>query len=281
MNESRWEASRRSARNNFIVFSLVFIVAAAIAVIIFVNNRDQLRQASAPVVTSSGVPAGLPPDPVRDSTPDTVSVTQHHPSTDSSAQRPAAGNPAGKKELKPQPVPSAVRQPPAPPSAAVTPTPPAPVKKTVIKAASTPLPIGKSASRTAVEAVPPSAGVAIPPQPAPAAVKSGKTSPVERAGSPASIVLPPFPCSIDSRKDVVIYPSLELFFEDAERRSALLLRRDDIKVMVLKTLRTKEPGTIKTSVLEAELRDAINQLFDHNEIVTVKINDIRIEKAAK
>jgi flagellar basal body-associated protein FliL len=99
--------------------------------------------------------------------------------------------------------------------------------------------------------------------------------------SPSSIELLPFACRIESRKDIVIYLSLELFFNDRGNRSALLLRREDMKVMAMRTLRDKEPGAVTTGKLEGELRAAINGIFGNDEIIAVKIKDIRIEKAVR
>ncbi|MBN1575181.1 MAG: hypothetical protein JW913_01420 [Chitinispirillaceae bacterium] len=96
-----------------------------------------------------------------------------------------------------------------------------------------------------------------------------------------SIEFPSFPCRTESRKDVVIYLSLELFFSDIEKRAAILLRRNDIKVMVLRTVRDKELSGMKIGKLETQLLQDINKLFDHPDITAVKIRNIQVEKAFK
>jgi hypothetical protein len=105
--------------------------------------------------------------------------------------------------------------------------------------------------------------------------------PMEKLPKLRSIVLPSFPCRIESRKDVVIYLSLELFFNDIEKRSAILLRREDIKVMAMRTVHGKELNDIKIGELESQLLQNINKIFEHAEITAVKIGNIQVEKAVK
>ncbi len=105
--------------------------------------------------------------------------------------------------------------------------------------------------------------------------------PMEKLPKLHSIVLPSFPCRIESRKDIVIYLSLELFFNDIEKRSAILLRREDIKVMAMRTVHGKELNDIKIGELESQLLQNINKVFEHAEITTVKIGNIQVEKAVK
>ncbi|MBN1309663.1 MAG: hypothetical protein JXA18_17210 [Chitinispirillaceae bacterium] len=96
-----------------------------------------------------------------------------------------------------------------------------------------------------------------------------------------SIELPSFPCRIESRKDIVIHLSLELFFSDGEKRTAILLRRNDIRVMVERTVWDKELSEIKIGELETQLLYNINKLFDHPDIAAVKIRNVQVEKAFK
>ncbi len=102
---------------------------------------------------------------------------------------------------------------------------------------------------------------------------------MEPAPESFSIELPSIPCRIESRKDIVIYLSLELFFNEIEKRPSILLRRDDIKVIVKRTLQPKEIKEMKIRELEAELLQEIKGLFDNGEITDLKIRNIEVEKA--
>lgn len=95
----------------------------------------------------------------------------------------------------------------------------------------------------------------------------------------ASVVIPPFPCTIESRKDMVIRLSLELLFDDSDMREAILLRREDIRVMVMRAMRMKTLSEMKIGSLESHLQKNINSIFDTSVITAVRIRNIQVEKA--
>ncbi len=99
-------------------------------------------------------------------------------------------------------------------------------------------------------------------------------------GSCCSILLSPIECTVENRKDVVINLSLELFFDDPGQRSALLLRRDAIKVMVLRTMRAQELSAVKINELEALLLAEIAPVVQPSGISGMKIRNIQIEKVS-
>jgi hypothetical protein len=95
-----------------------------------------------------------------------------------------------------------------------------------------------------------------------------------------SITLPPIPCRLESRKDLVIYLSLELFFNEIEKRTDILFRREGIKVIVMRSVKGKELAEMKIGELESQLLHDINRLFEHPDIITtLKIRNIQVEKA--
>ena len=95
-----------------------------------------------------------------------------------------------------------------------------------------------------------------------------------------SVELPPFPCSIENRKDIVISLSLELFYKDSSFRDAILFRRNELKVMVMRVIRKKVLPEMKINVLEKELLKEVNSVFDRQTISKVKIRNIKIEKVS-
>ncbi len=93
--------------------------------------------------------------------------------------------------------------------------------------------------------------------------------------------LPPFSCRLESRKDIVIGLSLELFFNDAAKRSEIRLRREEIKIMVMRELRDMRLSGVRIGELEKRLLPGINSLFDVNVINALKIKNITVEKAGQ
>ena len=120
---------------------------------------------------------------------------------------------------------------------------------------------------------------------------SSKAAPVKNRGerpdrdsalndSCCSVLLAPIACSVENRKDMVINLSLELFFNDIEERPSILLRREDIKMMALRTMREQQLSAIKIHELETELQRNIACVFRDTGLIRVTIRNIQIEKAA-
>ncbi|MBN1757267.1 MAG: hypothetical protein JW863_03060 [Chitinispirillaceae bacterium] len=106
-------------------------------------------------------------------------------------------------------------------------------------------------------------------------------SAVSEKDSCCSILLPTIACISENPKDVVINLSLELFFSDIEKRSAILLRRDDVKVMVLRTMRDQQLPAMKIDELETLLQRGIAPVLPNSGITRIKIRNIQIEKATR
>lgn len=82
----------------------------------------------------------------------------------------------------------------------------------------------------------------------------------------------------EDRKDVIIELTLELFFEDVDLCSEILLRREEIRVISRNILRNRSLNEIKKKLIEPELRDAISLIFDNKNLNDVKILRLQIEK---
>ncbi|MCX7726778.1 MAG: hypothetical protein N2053_08000 [Chitinispirillaceae bacterium] len=115
--------------------------------------------------------------------------------------------------------------------------------------------------------------------------KRENTDKEEKSGKESSFQLYPIALQvrgfISNRKDIVLNLSLELFFEDIDMKKEILLKREEIKIMVMKELKEKELSEIKPDLLESQLPSSINSIFDKNVIRKVKIKTIDIEKVAE
>lgn len=93
--------------------------------------------------------------------------------------------------------------------------------------------------------------------------------------------LPGIECWVNDRKDLRIILDLEVQFSDELMRKEILLKRDDLKVLVKKTLSKKNLGEVKKEQLRVELTDVMNGIFDHRTITGTVIKNLQIEKAVK
>lgn len=91
--------------------------------------------------------------------------------------------------------------------------------------------------------------------------------------------LPPITCHLQSRKDVVIKLTLELFFHDEDMRRSLRLQRDKIRLVVQQMIKPKELSEMNVGSLEMQLLENVHRIFDPAMITSVRIKNIQIEKA--
>jgi len=248
MNESSWEATRKAQRKKLYLLLVILFPILSLATIIVVNNRDQIA-GNKQIHEQPHVV--IPPKTVP--TPDSLPKSQHD-SLSKGASVPTATEKHTATVLKktPQMV---------PPTPKVLKTAPLSVEPAFQKAktvhekmADTSKSIEKSSS--------------IPHE-----------TPKNPARSLLSERLPPIKCSLRSRKDIVISLSLELFFRDEDHRTAIRLSRDEIKVMVMKSVLDKELSEMKIQALEKLLLQNVNSIFDHDNIKELKIKNIQVEKA--
>ncbi len=80
------------------------------------------------------------------------------------------------------------------------------------------------------------------------------------------------------RKDIIISLALELFYDDTSDKYEILIRRDALKVIAKKVIRTKELNSIKKDMLSDELKNEMNSIFDRKTLNNVKIREFQIEK---
>lgn len=93
-----------------------------------------------------------------------------------------------------------------------------------------------------------------------------------------SVLVQNIKCSVAGRKDIRICFEILLFTNDSSLKREVLIKRDDLKVMVMKTVRKMELNSIKTGSLRNELRGVINGMLENGTITDLEFRDFRIEE---
>lgn len=86
-------------------------------------------------------------------------------------------------------------------------------------------------------------------------------------------------CRVQNREDIILNLSLELFFEDIDIKQEILMKREEIKIMVMNEIKEMELADIKPTFLESHLIYSINSIFDKKIIKRINVKTIEIEKA--
>ena len=95
-----------------------------------------------------------------------------------------------------------------------------------------------------------------------------------------SILLPSIRSSVIDRKDIIISLALELFYRDSTDNGEILIKRDALKIVAIKTIQMKELNSIKKESLSDELKNEMNLIFDRKTLFKVTIREFHIEKVA-
>ena len=86
-------------------------------------------------------------------------------------------------------------------------------------------------------------------------------------------------CALRDRSDLKLFISIELFFESDTLRPLLMVRREDIKIMVQKVIARKQLNDIVVENVRRDIVVIVNQMLKHPYISDVEFRDFRIEKA--
>lgn len=106
-----------------------------------------------------------------------------------------------------------------------------------------------------------------------------KQLPETQSKAPASsVLLPDIKCSLRDRGAFKVVISLELFMADDSFKREVLLKRENLKVMVQKVLAAKTLDELIIDSLRSETKTAINTLLEKNTISDVEFRDFRIDK---
>lgn len=86
-------------------------------------------------------------------------------------------------------------------------------------------------------------------------------------------------CRVLDRKDLRIRFDLDLFFHDERDRREILIKREDLKVLVENVFIRKELVEINKEKLRTELIDEMNGTFERKVIIDIVYKNFQIEKA--
>ncbi|MDD5674395.1 MAG: hypothetical protein PHC61_09535, partial [Chitinivibrionales bacterium] len=93
-----------------------------------------------------------------------------------------------------------------------------------------------------------------------------------------SIKLESIGCTIQGRKDLRVFIALELFFTGDSARQEILLKREDLKIIVKQVVAAKSLDDMIVESLRPQLKTALNRLVTHAAIADLEFRDFRIEK---
>ena len=154
----------------------------------------------------------------------------------------------------------------------------------------------KSAPKDEIKAIPgnsdmkkqrsPSAGAAVPDAGAPKkeALEAGKQrvkneTAVPAAARPApSVLIPDIKCALSDRGALKVVLSLELFIADDSYKREILVKRENLKVMVQKVIAGKTLDELIVDSLRSETKASMNELLGKNMITDVGFRNFRIDK---
>jgi flagellar basal body-associated protein FliL len=93
------------------------------------------------------------------------------------------------------------------------------------------------------------------------------------------MVLGDITCRLADRSKPVLRLSIEMYFpDDPGFAHELLLKRDNLKVLVRKVLSTKFLDDLVVEKLRMELRNVLNGILEKGQISDIEFRDFRIDK---
>jgi flagellar basal body-associated protein FliL len=130
-----------------------------------------------------------------------------------------------------------------------------------------------------------------PPPSKPAAGKppagpSGKTATSESnqlkaPGGDDSVTIPDFSCRMRDNEALRVVMSLKLVFPSSAQKSEILLKREDLKVMVQKTIAEKLMNELNIDSLRGQSKRAMNKILEKAIINDVEFRNFSIEKVQR
>ena len=115
-------------------------------------------------------------------------------------------------------------------------------------------------------------------------ISAAATSPSDQGGAAgektsSKMALGEITCRMADKKRPALLLSLELRFDDDPGFAReLLLKRDNLKVMVRKVMSSKLPEDLVVEKLKPELKDALNGILEKGKIADIEFNEFRIDK---
>jgi flagellar basal body-associated protein FliL len=126
-----------------------------------------------------------------------------------------------------------------------------------------------------VAAVKPPAEAVVKPLPKPAAAGPA----AQAARTVESVILDNITCRLMDKSKPSILLSLSLLFpENKALRQEILVKRDNLKVMVKKTLAAKSINDMVVDSLRRDLESGLNSVLENGAITGIEFKEFRIEK---
>ena len=98
------------------------------------------------------------------------------------------------------------------------------------------------------------------------------------ARTASSVMIPDIKCALSDHGAFKVVLSLELFIADDSNKREILLKRENLKVMVQKVLAVKTLDELIVDSLRLETKAAMNAFLEKNMIIDVEFRNFRIDK---
>jgi flagellar basal body-associated protein FliL len=136
-------------------------------------------------------------------------------------------------------------------------------------------------SRVIVQPPPSKPAVANPPaRPSGKAVIIEKNEP-KASGGADSVTIPDFACRLRDGGALRVVLSLKLIFPSSALKREILLKREDLKVMVQKAIAEKSMNELNVDSLRGQAKRAMNKILEKAVISDVEFRNFSIEKVQR
>jgi hypothetical protein len=109
--------------------------------------------------------------------------------------------------------------------------------------------------------------------------KSESLTVVPEAAVPTdSLLLSDISCKLDNREGLRVILSLELFFPPGALKKEILLKRDNLKVMVQKSIVGKSMQELTIDSLRPQMLRSMNRILEEGTITDVEFRNFSIDK---
>jgi flagellar basal body-associated protein FliL len=108
-----------------------------------------------------------------------------------------------------------------------------------------------------------------------------ESNPPEASGGDDSVTIPDFTCRVRDNGALRVVLSLKLVISSAAHKGEVLLKRDDLKVMVRKTIAEKFMNELNIDSLREQTKRAMNKILEKAVITDVEFRNFSIEKVQR
>jgi flagellar basal body-associated protein FliL len=102
-----------------------------------------------------------------------------------------------------------------------------------------------------------------------------------RADQADSLLIDGISCKLNDREALTVLLSIELFFPAGALKKEILLKRDNLKVMVQKTILGKSMHELIVDSLRTQMKRAMNRILEKGTIIDVEFRNFSIDKVQR